>query len=187
VPATGPGSLASFQTFWEDHYEYFFKSLRYIDATKEDAEDTIGDVIADMMAKKTWDTLTDPKAWTRTAVLHTYYDRRRRERMRPEREIEGFHGTPDSHIDHDLNIWEDCEWVTQMLDTLPPAQREVFEYVLFEFKPNEIAEMLGKNPDAIRQNLAHARKRLRANLAKDARTDPVSRPAPTPRKEEDTP
>lgn len=184
VPEPEPDPLAGFQTFWKDHYKHFFKLLMAIGATEEDAEDTIGDVVEYMMGKKSWDGLEHPKAWVRTAILHTYYSRRERERERPERESKGCHIPPDSYIDPDLNFWENWEWVTRELNRLPKTQRDVVELTLLEFKPSEIAELLGKSRDAIRQNLAHARKRLKANLGKDYRIASGSRPAPTPRKED---
>jgi RNA polymerase sigma factor (sigma-70 family) len=54
-----------------------------------------------------------------------------------------------------------------MLSALPPAQREVFELILAELDAKEIADLLGKTPATIRQNLAHARRRLKANLGED--------------------
>jgi RNA polymerase sigma factor (sigma-70 family) len=65
--------------------------------------------------------------------------------------------------------------VAQQLSTLPAAQREVFELVLAELDTNEIADLLGKTPATIRQNLAHARKRLRTNLGEDYRIDPLKK------------
>ncbi|WP_030920728.1 RNA polymerase sigma factor [Streptosporangium amethystogenes] len=169
----------------KDHYRYFFKALMAIGATEEQAHETIGEVTADMMQKQSWDRLKNPKAWIRKAVRHTYYSSRQRERERPNREIKGCFVTPDSYIDHGLNVWEDEQWVKQMLDALPETQRAVAALIFDDHKHSEIAELLGRSPDAIRQNLAHARKRLKANLGKDYRIDPASRPAPAPQ-EEDT-
>ena len=62
-----------------------------------------------------------------------------------------------------------------MLSTLPPAQREVFELVLAELDAKEIADLLGKTPATIRQNLAHARRRLKAKLGEDYQIDPTKK------------
>ena len=61
----------------------------------------------------------------------------------------------------DLNVWEDTEWVTQLLDALPPAQREVMALAYDNFTAAEIAEQLGRNEETIRSNLRHARHRLK--------------------------
>jgi RNA polymerase sigma factor (sigma-70 family) len=179
-----PNAQPGFETFWEHHYRHYLMVLMAIDATLEDAHDTINDVIVDMLRKNTWDRLTaNPKAWVRKAVVHTYYDRQKRQRLRRETEK---HLTSESHIDEGLNVWADWEWVAQMLSTLPSAQRTVIELTIAELKAGEIADLLGKTPDAIRQNLAHARKRLRANLGKDYQIGPATCPAPLPQKK-DTP
>jgi RNA polymerase sigma factor (sigma-70 family) len=184
--APGPDPRAGFGAFWKQHYRYYLTVLMAIGATMEDAHDTISDVIVDMLMKNTWGRLTtNPRAWVRKAILHTYYDQQKRQRL--EREIEGsLTLTPGSYVDEGPNVWEDWQWVQQMLSTLPPTQRTVIELIIAESDAREIAGLLGKTPDAIRQNLAHARKRLRANLGKDYQVDPATCPAPVPRKE-DTP
>lgn len=62
------------------------------------------------------------------------------------------------------NAWDDVEWVQQQLAALPPAQREVMALIYDGFKRAEIAELLGKSPEAIRQNLRQARRKLRLAL-----------------------
>lgn len=182
----GPNPLADFEAFWNHHYRCYLTTLMAVGATMEDACDTINDVIVDMLKKDAWCRLTiNPEAWVRKAVLHTYYDHQKRQRRK--REIERHWTlTPESYVDDGPNAWEDWQWVEQMLSTLPPTQRTIIELIIAESDAREIANLLGKTPDAIRQNLAHARKRLRANLGKDYQIDPATCPAPVRRKE-DTP
>ena len=75
----------------------------------------------DMLEKNTWGRLTaNPRAWVRKAVLHAYYDQRKRQRR--EREIERhLTSTPESYVDDSPTVWEDWQWVEQMLSTLPPT------------------------------------------------------------------
>jgi RNA polymerase sigma factor (sigma-70 family) len=180
----GPNPLADFEAFWKHHYRYYLGLLMAIGATVEDARDTVGDVIVDMLKKDTWGRLTaSPEAWVRKAVLHTYYDQQMRQRRK--REIERHLTlTPGSYVDDGPNVWEDWQWVEQMLGTLPPTQRTIIELIIAGMDAREIADLLGKTPDAIRQNLAHARKRLRANLGKDYQIGPPTCPASVPRKED---
>lgn len=182
--APGPDPRADFWAFWKHHYRYYLTVLMAIGATMEDAHDTIGDVIVDMLKKNTWGRLTtNPKAWVRKAVLHTYYNQQKRQQRK--REIEGhLPAASESYADDRLNVWEDRQWVQQMLSTLPPTQRTIMELTIAESEAREIAGLLGKTPGTIRQNLAHARKRLRANLGKDYQVGPATRPAPVPRKED---
>jgi RNA polymerase sigma factor (sigma-70 family) len=180
----GPNLLADFEAFWNHHYRCYLTVLMAVGATMEDACDTINDVIVDMLKKDAWGRLTiNPEAWVRKAVLHTYYDQQKRQRRK--REIERHWTlTPESYVDDGPNAWEDWQWVEQMLSTLPPTQRTIIELIIAESDAREIASLLGKTPDAIRQNLAHARKRLRANLGKDYQIDPATCPAPVRRKED---
>ena len=182
--APGPDPRGDFEAFWNHHYRYYLTVLMAIGATMEDAHETIGDVIVDMLKKNTWGKLTtNPKAWVRKAVLHTYYDQQKRQRLK--REIEGhLPVAPERYVDVRPNVWEDWQWVEQMLSTLPPTQRIIMELIIAESDGREIADLLGKTRGTIRQNLAHARRRLRANLGKDYQVGPATCPAPVPRKED---
>jgi RNA polymerase sigma factor (sigma-70 family) len=181
APAPGPGPRADLEAFLNDHYRYFLMAPMALGATVDDAHEAVQAAVADVLEKDTWSRLTrNPKAWVRKAVRHAYYDQQ--EKHRRNREIESLPPPPGSYLDGSPNVWEDWQWVAQMLSTLPSAQREVFELVLAELDTKEIADLLGKTPATIRQNLAHARRRLKANLGKDYQTDPARK-----RREEDTP
>lgn len=181
VPAPGSEQQADLEAFFHDHYRYFLVAAMALGATVDDAYEAVQAAVADMLERDTWSRLTrNPRAWVRKAVRHAYYDQQ--EKRRRSREIESLPPPSGSYQGGSPNVWEDWQWVGQMLSTLPPAQREVFELVLAELDAKEIADLLGKTPATIRQNLAHARRRLRTNLGKDYQID-------TPRKprEEDTP
>ena len=76
--APGPNPPADFEAFWSHHYRYYLTVLMGIGATIEDAHDTISEVIVDMLKKNMWGRLTtNPRAWVRKAVLHTYYDQQK--------------------------------------------------------------------------------------------------------------
>lgn len=169
-PQQDPGQTGDFEAFWSAHYRYFLMMLMAVDATLDDAQDTVQEVIDKMLTKHTWSTLTtNPKAWVRQAVLHTYYDQQIK-RRRARDAVKNLPPPPGSYVDHSANVWEDWQWVKQQLDKLPPAQREVMELILIDMTTAEIADLLGKTQATIRQNLAHGRKRLRENLGHDYQT-----------------
>jgi DNA-directed RNA polymerase specialized sigma24 family protein len=62
-------------------------------------------------------------------------------------------------------VWEDQEWVVQVLSSLPAGQRAVMALVVDGFTPAEIAVRLGRSPAAVRQCLMAARRRLRETVA----------------------
>jgi DNA-directed RNA polymerase specialized sigma24 family protein len=72
---------------------------------------------------------------------------------------------PEHDLDPGLIVWEQQEWVTLLLKSLPPAQREVLACMVDMFVSREIAQLLGKTEAAVRQNLCAARKRLADCLA----------------------
>lgn len=174
----GPTPEVSIEDFWFRNYRYFCWVLRVAGASLDEAEETISGLMVDMLEKQTWDRGPKPRAWFREALVHTYIGQvRRRERGR-ELEIENCL-TPESYLDDGQNVWADRKWVAQMLRSLPETQRTVLGLVYDGMSASEIGDLLGKTPEAIRQNLAHARRKLRAKLGRDHQ-------APDPWKE-DTP
>lgn len=170
-PEQEAGQMGDFEAFWNAHYRYFLMTLMAIGATLDDAHDTVHDVAVKMLDNQTWRTLTtNPKAWVRQAVVHTYIDQQRG-RRRAKNAAKKLSPPPGSYVDHRTNVWEDWQWVKQQLCELPPAQREVVELILAELTTAEIANLLGKTEATVRQNLAHARKRLRENLGNHYRSD----------------
>lgn len=181
VPAPGPDPRAGLEAFLNDHYRYFLMAPMALGATLDDAYEAVQAAVADMIEKDTWSRLTrNPKSWVRKAVRHAYYDQQ--EKRRRDRKTENRPPPSGRYLDDSPNVWEDWQWVAQMLSTLPPAQREVFELVLAELDAKEIADLLGKTSATVRQNLAHARRRLKANLGEDYQINP-----PRKQREEDTP
>lgn len=64
---------------------------------------------------------------------------------------------PAAAADDNLTLWENTEWVMALLTALPPRQREVMAFIVGGFSPTEIAQMLGRTPTAVRNNLRAAR------------------------------
>jgi DNA-directed RNA polymerase specialized sigma24 family protein len=174
VPTPGPDPRADLEAFLNDHYRYFLVATMAVGASADDAYEAVQAAVADMLEKDMWSRLNrNPKAWVRKAVRHAYYDQQ--ERRRRNRKIKYLPPPSGGYLDGSPNVWEDWQWVAQMLGTLPPAQREVFELVLAELDAKEIADLLGKTPATIRQNLAHARRRLRAILGEDYQIGPTEK------------
>jgi RNA polymerase sigma-70 factor (ECF subfamily) len=169
------------ETFLTEHYRYFLAAPMALGATVDEAYEAVQATITDMLEKDTWSRLNlNPKAWVYLAVRHTYYDQQRKRRR--DRAVETLPLPSGGDPDGRPNVWEHRQWVAQLLASLPPAQREVFALTLDELSPREIADLLGKTPATIRQNLAHARKRLRANLGADHQIEPTRK-----RRQENTP
>ena len=162
-----PDPLAGFADFYRKNYPKLVAAVMAVGAPFDDARDAVNEVVEEILVKGQWTTLSYPFSWIRTAAMRTYYDKCKRDRRGFTLAARGGHLVAEEYCDARLNIWEDTQWVQQMLDTLPPAQREVMNHILSEFTPAEIAEMLGKTSATVRQNVLLARRRLQLMLNSD--------------------
>ncbi|GGP36691.1 RNA polymerase sigma factor [Saccharothrix coeruleofusca] len=67
----------------------------------------------------------------------------------------------------DVEHWHQTQEVVAELARLPPRQRQVMAWTLFDHTPAEIAAELGMTPEAVRANLYQARKALIARREGD--------------------
>jgi RNA polymerase sigma factor (sigma-70 family) len=157
---------SAFSAFYRGSSRKVLVTLYAAGATRPEAEDAVADGMAAVL--KAWGRIEEPLAYARTAALHSFFDARKRGRRNEPFDPE-MHD--DGRIDPRLTVWEDKQWVKQLLDSLPPAQREAMALVVDLYTPTEIAHVLGARPDAIRKRLQVARKQLVEQLADDDRTD----------------
>jgi RNA polymerase sigma factor (sigma-70 family) len=162
-----PDPLAGFADFYREKYPKLVAAVMTVGAPLDDARDAVNEVVEEILVKGHWPTLRHPFSWICTAAMRTYYDKCKRDRRGFTLAARGGHLVAEEYCDTRLNIWEDTQWVKQMLDTLSPAQREVMSHILSEFAPAEIAEMLGKTSATVRQNALLARRRLQTMLNPD--------------------
>ncbi len=104
---------------------------------------------------------TSPYAWLWTVARHLAITRFRRESRRREILREQLHLRASDWPMDSVALHMS---VRDIINTLPPRQREVFEYTLREYKPEEIAEIVGISPGAVRSSLAIARKSIKRAL-----------------------
>jgi len=158
---------AEAEAFYRTEYRPLLATAMYVGATRDEAEDAAESVILEMLNR--WGKISDPRAYARKAVVSNFIKQKTRPR-RLIRRLVAF-GEWTNGLDHDLRqeaqltVWEDRQWVLQLLDSLPPRQREAMKLIVDEFSPAEVAILLGRNPDAIRQNLKEARRKLRNALS----------------------
>jgi RNA polymerase sigma-70 factor (ECF subfamily) len=145
----------------------------YLGATMQEAEDAVQTTMSELLRR--WEAIGNRFGYARRAVISNYLKEKTRglKRIR-DHQIELGDVTPEVDDGRAMTAWEDEQWVLQILESLPPAQREVMAFVVDEFKPIEIAELLGKTPEAIRRNLHATRQRLRRTLQQEWMTDKPS-------------
>lgn len=145
----------------------------YMGATNEEAEDATEAAMIDMLDR--WETIRKPTAYARTAVMREVIKQRAHsQRFVPLSDEDGEHlggGDRDPGQEEQLTVWEDSQWVRDLLNSLPPRQQEVMALIVDEFRPTEIAVLLGRDPAVVRQNLMAARNRLRTAVSEQRKTE----------------
>lgn len=164
--AAAEPDLSEFEQFWKDNYKKLLVIAMVNGAALHEAHDVADAAMEEVLRR--WYYIEYPAAYAKRAVVSNLIKLRTRPRNLVSRLVVCGE-VADDYDDADLTIWEDREWVDQLLSRLPPAQREVMDLTIKEFDPAEIAKLLGKNPAAVRQNLCAARQRLKRML----RDDPV--------------
>jgi RNA polymerase sigma factor (sigma-70 family) len=173
-PAAPP---AGFVAFFRAEHRKLMAVVMSVGATLEEAEEAAASAMEEVLRR--WDQIGAPLAYAKQAALSSFYKEKERGLDRTRQRLkQGAEARRDGAGDAGLNVWEDRQWVMQILGSLPPAQREVLALVVDGFTPAEIARLLGKTPDAVRQNLCAARARLARALLDQDRVPQRSSPPP---------
>ena len=169
-----PAPPAGFEEFFCSSFRELVRAAMYAGATLDEAEDAASKTLMEMLRR--WKRCEPSLAYARKAVVHNFIkDKTRGTRRVARRLIEQGHiSRQEGAEDHRLIAWEDEEWVTHVLSSLPAAQREVMELIAQGLDRDEIAETLSKTKEAIRRNICDARARLARELnpAGEHRQDP---------------
>lgn len=167
-----------FTSFFRSTYRQVVQAVMYAGATEQEADEAVAAAMEDVLRR--WDQISSPRAYARKAAVSHFIREKKRGNDRTRRQLAEYaEARQDGVEDAGLTVWEDRQWVAQILGALPPAQREVMTFITDGFTPSEVAELLGKTSEAVRQNLCAARARLTVALLDQ--DDNALRPAPTPR------
>ena len=187
TPSPAAGQQApppqEFIRFFRAEYRRLMVTVMSVGATREEADEAAASAMEEVLRR--WDRIEAPLAYGKRAALSNFFKEKERglDRIRG-RLMQGAEAQRDGAGDAGLNVWEDTEWVMQILSSLPPAQRDVLALAVDGFALAEVARLLGKTGDAVRQNLHAARTRASlALLDQDQVTQRPSRPPAQSRKE----
>jgi RNA polymerase sigma factor (sigma-70 family) len=182
-PAQSAGhGAADFEVFYRARYRELVKAAMYAGATQHEAEDATDASMEDVL--RHWASIEYPVAYARKALGSNLKKLKTRNLDRTRRrQIECGAAVGKDQEDARLSAWEEVQWTRQLLESLPPAQRDVMAFVVDGLKPGEIAELLGITPGATRQRILAARQQLKLALqAERGPSSSTSRPA-SPAKE----
>ena len=135
-----------------------------------EAEEAAQEAMTQMVQR--WHDVDSKLAYAKRAAINTFLKSRTRglERTRA-RQVAAGGAVAEAQADGSLSLWEDRSWVLQLLNGLPQRQREVMAFIVDDFKPAEVAELLGRTPSAVRNTLRSARERLERDLARQQASD----------------
>ncbi len=160
---------AAFGEFFRDAYQPLVRDVIFAGGSPDEAEDAVSAAMVEVLRR--WDAIENPRAYARRAAINNMVKARQRglQRIR-ERLVERGDYPADGDLDPGLLIWEQTEWLTLLLKSLAPAQRQVLACMVDSVPPQEIAQVLGKTEEAVRQNLRAARKKLASRLGETGDT-----------------
>lgn len=148
-----------FAGFFRSAYRQVVQTVIYAGATETEADEAAAAAMEEVLRR--WDQIRLPRAYARKAAVSHFLKEKERGNNRIRHRLAGLaEARRDGALDPGLTVWEDSQWVEQLLNSLPAAQREVMEFIVAGFAPSEVAVLLGKTPEAVRQNLKAARSRL---------------------------
>lgn len=110
------------------------------------------------LAWESWDTIDHPAAWLRRVAFRNLV-KHRAQREHSQAELPDRAGGPSPAEIAEMGTQEAT--VLSVLASLPMRQRQAFAWAYDGFSPYETAEHVGISPEAVRQNLARARRHLR--------------------------
>jgi RNA polymerase sigma factor (sigma-70 family) len=172
--------VTAFEDFYRSAYQPLLRDVIFAGGTLHEAEDAVSATMTVVLQR--WDVIENPQAYARRAAISNLINSKQRGLPRIRERLIGRGLVPPEHdLDPGLTAWEQQEWVTLLLKSLPAAQREVLACMVDMFTGKEIAQLLGKTEAGVRQNLCAARKRLMSYLAE---TDDAVGEGPTPREGE---
>lgn len=158
-----PMTIGEFEEFYQAEYPILVKFLVFFGASVVEAEDAAQRAMTDLYSrlKEGKDAILCPAPWARCAAHRYFVKERQRERGRLPREIAGSHLVVEACPDDGLTAWEDEQYIEHLLLVLTPTQRAVLRLVLAGMSTREIAQVLGKREENIRQQQKTGRDRLK--------------------------
>lgn len=149
--------LSGFDDFYRTKYRSLVSVVMMMGGTLDEAHDIVGQTMEQMMSR--WAEISHPSTYGHKAAVTNFVKYKKRERQWPTKAIEGGH-LFDTYDDLNLVVWEDKEWIDQLICALPPRQRQVVEAILDGLTVDEISALFGRTPTAIRQRITRATRKL---------------------------
>ena len=163
-----PVAVMSFEAVYRAERSRLVRYVMSMGARQHQADDAVQAAFA--LAYDRWESIRQPRAWLYKAALRESY---RADASHRTREFPAGDALPDPAAAPDTGdlvvLNEEEERVRAALAALPGRQRQVMTLAIAGFSTAEIAEELGCDPAAVRQNQVRARDSLARHLGIDRR------------------
>jgi RNA polymerase sigma-70 factor (ECF subfamily) len=147
---------AAFSRFYRSFIATLVSFLRWQGVPLREAADIAQETMIE--AYRSWATIRSPQAWARRVAARMWARRVADVAEDPVADV------PEQATSllaiTDVVAWEQRHDVLQVLDALPPRQRQVLAWAVDGYTPAEIADELKMSPDAVRASLRKARRAL---------------------------
>lgn len=150
---------AEFEAFYERHWKYVYKLCFTYMKSASDAEDCAEDVFVKVLTGEiTFDDEVHERKWLTVAAINLCKDR-----------LKGWKRKAVMPIDDEPELaapeQEDRSDVLEAVQSLPVKYKDVIWLYYYEgYQTDEIAEILGRPPSTIRNQMRNARKLLKDKL-----------------------
>jgi RNA polymerase sigma factor (sigma-70 family) len=153
-----------FASFFHHLFSRTVIMLMAMGASRAEAEDATQEAL--ILAWRKWDSISEPAAWVRTTASRIFW-RRARKRCN-QVVLLGDEIADQAATETDLAVFtEEQQNVLRLLRALPARQRAVAALYYDGMSYEEIADLLGSQPNTVRSQLRHARKKLIEVMASD--------------------
>jgi RNA polymerase sigma-70 factor (ECF subfamily) len=148
--------------------DYLFATARRMLSEEEDAEDAVQEVLLKLWyIRDSLGNYDNVEAFVTTVAKNHCLDRLKVKKRTGEITdsvlVMQSDSTPYEHTERR----DTHAIIRKIIDQLPPLQREIIKMKdMEEYEVDEIAEITGARPDAIRMNLSRARKKVREEFLK---------------------
>jgi RNA polymerase sigma-70 factor, ECF subfamily len=164
------GDRAAFSALVQRHYDRVFGFAWRLSGSRAEAEDLTQDIFAALPAKlRAWRADAKLTTWLYRVTLNAAHDRRRRQAVRT-RAADGWGDWELARQDEIVVEREAQEWLAQAMTGLPAELRDTVALVLGEeLTQAEAGAVLGLSEGTVAWRMSEVKKRLRAQLTKEAR------------------
>jgi DNA-directed RNA polymerase specialized sigma24 family protein len=117
-----PALPSDFESFFRADYLEALRIVLYVGATMQEAEDAVQIAMEEAPAGPGW--IANRSAYARRAAVSNFLKEKARGLDRIRGRLERADAGRSAGADHGLTVWEDGQWVKQLLESLPAAQRK---------------------------------------------------------------